>query len=140
MTARDKLEAEAREWITEFDGSFQRDQDSLVVDIRSLADWAERLVRDAVAPAAGALRDLLRDIDARFQLDQGFKGMGHNILTESAGRIRVDAEYARKVLAALDAREASQGSEGPMLDSPNSRPKGLDEFVARGFERKHRHD
>ncbi len=32
MTARDKLEAEAREWITEFDGSFQRDQDSLVVE------------------------------------------------------------------------------------------------------------
>lgn len=45
-----------------------------------------------------ALRDLLRDVDARLSLDSGFKGMGHNIATESAGRLRVDAEYARRVL------------------------------------------
>lgn len=46
----------------------------------------------------GALRDLLRDVDARLLLDSGFKGMGHNIAVESAGRLRVDAEYARRVL------------------------------------------
>ena len=51
-----------------------------------------------LARVRGALRDLLRDVDARLLLDSGFKGMGHNIAVESAGRLRVDAEYARRVL------------------------------------------
>lgn len=99
---REKLEAEAREAWGKLPASGDED-----VSVRVLSDWAGRIRRDAVAPVAGALRDLLRDVDARFQLDQGFKGMGHNILTESAGRLRVDAEHARKVLADLDARAKS---------------------------------
>ena len=51
-----------------------------------------------IAALRGALRDLLRDVDARLLLDSGFRGMGHNIAVESAGRLRVDAEYARRVL------------------------------------------
>jgi hypothetical protein len=59
-------------------------------------------VEAAAQVTAGRLRaalgDLLRDVDARLLLDSGFKGMGHNIAVESSGRLRVDAEYARRVL------------------------------------------
>jgi hypothetical protein len=32
------------------------------------------------------VRDLLQSLDAEQQLKNGFKGMGHNILTETSGR------------------------------------------------------
>lgn len=40
------------------------------------------------------VRDLLQSLDAEQQLKNGFKGMGHNILTESAGKRHM---YIRKL-------------------------------------------
>jgi hypothetical protein len=67
---------------------------SLITEIEIRANKAEA----EIERVRGALRDLLRGVDARLSLDSGFKGMGHNIAVESAGRLRVDAEYARRVL------------------------------------------
>lgn len=50
----------------------------------------------------GALRDVLRAVEARRTLDQGFNGMGQNIVVEAAGRLGVESHRARRLLDDYD--------------------------------------
>jgi hypothetical protein len=45
-----------------------------------------------------ATGELVRAIKARRELDTGFKGMGHNILVEAAGRLPYALRLAEKAL------------------------------------------
>lgn len=44
------------------------------------------------------VRDLLQSLDAEQQLKNGFKGMGHNIVTETASKKRMHIRKLREML------------------------------------------
>lgn len=45
-----------------------------------------------------AVDDLLRSLDAQKTLDDGFRGMGHNILVERAARINSNIRKLKKIV------------------------------------------
>ena len=44
------------------------------------------------------VRDLLQSLDAEQKLKDGFRGMGHNILTESSGRKRMHMRKLKEMI------------------------------------------
>ena len=46
----------------------------------------------------GDVRDLLQSLEAEQTLKEGFRGMGHNILTESAGRKHMYMHRLREIV------------------------------------------
>lgn len=60
--------------------------------VQSQIDWERTDAQQELAYKFGHLvsetRDMCQGYESRKQLDEGFKGMGHNILTECAGRFR----------------------------------------------------
>jgi hypothetical protein len=59
---------------------------------------------DRLARLRHALSELLRAEEARERLAAGFVGMGHNILVESAGKLRYATMRAKAILADEDQR------------------------------------
>jgi len=45
-----------------------------------------------------AVEDLLRSLEAKKSLDDGFRGMGHNILVETAGRFNGHVRKLKKIV------------------------------------------
>ncbi len=66
-------------------------------NMKHLHCWQRQRAEQAEATVASydaLLRDLVRSASAQRQLSAGFKGIGHNILAESAGRLTGDLRRA----------------------------------------------
>lgn len=46
----------------------------------------------------GSIREIASCVEARRQLDAGFKGMGYNILQEKVGKLHYEIRRAEKII------------------------------------------
>lgn len=70
----------------------------LTKDRAEQAEAAIAAANERADLATGALRDLMQSLEAKRQLDAGYKGMGYNIVQETAMKLPMYVRQAEKVI------------------------------------------